>query len=918
MLYESIEEKKEVLDIEIPSYISENLKFSLYDWQKTAIENFLVNEVVRSKKINKGEVLPQNHLMFNMATGSGKTLVMAALILYYYKEHKINNFIFFVNQNTIVGKTQDNFINKSHSKYLFKENIIINEKRVNIREVDQFSNSTDDIQIKFTTIQKLHNDIYKENENSLLLSDLQKRNLVLIGDEAHHLNATTNKKKDIDFSDEDLSFIGELKDSAKSEDVDRSWETTVCHHILKKCKKTSDSQNKNVLLEFTATVPDTDLVHEKYDDKTIIKFDLKEFVNAGCTKHIRLVRANLEKKERILQALVLNWYRFQIALKNDIPNFKPVILFRNNAIDESKQDFQEFVDLCQNVKSDDFDFLSSYENYIASDDTIPNAYSADKEIFSRILKFIKDNNFSYSKIADYIKESFQERNCIITNSATNKTKTEKTDAEIDKLLNSLEDVHNHIRAIFTVQRLTEGWDVLNLYDIVRLSHGRDKDYKNNKLGKGTTSEIQLIGRGVRYFPFAYGEKIKNRRKFDNDLNNELRILEEFYFHSDNDERYISDLRKGLEDAKLIYSTKIEKKFAVKKEFKDKFSKMYLFCNKKVENPNRKLKTLPEDFAKLDFSYIFEAKTSHITNVNMTGENQVETESLTGGSTKTVNVSDLLRNYRNIVYKAIHSLNSDSSSYFSFENIRNRFNVNRMEDFFYFIEPVSLNLTFKDEKNLDTEESRDILKMLKEFFLYCQRELEKYDHPYKATEFELVPFESCFPFETTRMIDTKSSDFDENLRLEQKCKSLNWYALDSFWGTGEERNLIDFINNHIENLKSNYDEVCLLRNEEVYKIFDFETGEGFQPDFLLLLKEKNDKYVAYFQVFIESKGEHLTGENTDAWKERFLMKISEDYGFSKPIVEKFDKYILFGLPFFNEKDSEIKNKFLENFNNLLNI
>lgn len=916
MLFNEIESfKKFGGSPKIPEYIIDNLKFPLYEWQKTALENFLINENGRKSKMQNGEVLPQNHLMFNMATGSGKTLVMAALILYYYKEHKINNFIFFVNQNTIVGKTQDNFINKSHAKYLFKENIIINEKRVNIREVEQFSNSTDDIQIKFTTIQKLHNDIYKENENSLLLSDLQKRNLVLIGDEAHHMNATTNKKKDIDFSDEDLSFIGELKDSAKSEDVERSWETTVCHHILNKGKKTSDSQNKNVLLEFTATVPETEEVQKKYEDKIIIKFDLKEFVNAGCTKHIRLVRANLEKKERILQALVLNWYRFQIALKNNIPNFKPVILFRSKTIEESKSDFQEFVDLCKNVKSDDFDFLSSYENYIASDDSIPNAYSADKEIFSRILKFIKDNNFSYSKIADYIKENFQERNCIITNSATNKTKTEKTDAEIDKLLNSLEDVHNHIRAIFTVQRLTEGWDVLNLYDIVRLFHGRDTDYKNNKLGKGTTSEIQLIGRGVRYYPFSYGEKIKNRRKFDNDLNNELRILEEFYFHSDNDEKYISDLKIGLEKENLIRSTKIEKKFAVKKEFKDKFSKMYLFCNKKVENPNRKLKTLPEDFAKLDFFYIFEAKTSHITNVNMTGENQNETEVLTGGSTKTVHISDLLRNYRNIVYKAIHNLNSDNSSYFSFENIRNRFNVNGMADFFDFIETVSLNLTFKDEKNLDTEEPSEVLKMLKEFFLYCQRELEKYDHPYKATEFELVPFESCFPFETTRMIDTKSSDFAENLRLEQKCKSLNWYALDSFWGTSEERNLIDFINNHIENLKSNYDEICLLRNEEVYKIFDFETGEGFQPDFLLLLREKSESNYAYFQVFIEPKGKHLAGEDNDAWKEKFLMKISEQYGLAKPVIGKSDKYILMGMPFFNETDSEMKVKFEKKFDQL---
>lgn len=919
MLFNEIESfKKFGGSPKIPEYIIENLKFSLYEWQKTALENFLINENGRKSKMQNGEVLPQNHLMFNMATGSGKTLVMAALILYYYKEYKINNFIFFVNQNTIVGKTQDNFINKSHAKYLYKENIIIDEKRVNIREVEQFSNSTDDIQIKFTTIQKLHNDIYKENENSLLLSDLQKRNLVLIGDEAHHMNATTNKKKDIDFSDEDLSFIGELKDSAKSEDVERSWETTVCYHILNKGKKTLDSQNKNVLLEFTATVPETEEVQKKYEDKIIIKFDLKEFVNAGCTKHIRLVRANLEKKERILQALVLNWYRFQIALKNDIPNFKPVILFRSKTIEESKLDFQEFVDLCQNVKSDDFDFLASYENYIASDDSIPNAYSADKEIFSRIFKFIKDNNFSYSLIVDYIKENFQERNCIITNSKSNTTKTEKTDAEIDKLLNSLEDVHNHIRAIFTVQRLTEGWDVLNLYDIVRLFHGRDTDYKNNKLGKGTTSEIQLIGRGVRYYPFAYGEKVKNRRKFDNDLNNELRILEEFYFHSDNDEKYISDLKIGLEKENLIHSTKIEKKFAVKEEYQNTFSKMYLFCNKKIENPDRKLKSLPEDFANLNFPYIFEAKTSHVTKVNMSGENQNETVPLEDGSTLIVHISDLLKNYRNVVYKALHSLNSDYSSYFSFENLRHRFNVDGMDNFLTFIEPVILELTFKDDKKFETEEPAEILKMLKDFFLFCQRELEKYDHPYKATDFELVPFESCFQFETTRMIDVnpEKEGYRENIKFDQNCKSLKWYALDSFWGTAEERNLIEFINKRINDLKVKYNEICLLRNEEVYKIFDFDTGEGFQPDFLLLLKKKDEKNIAYFQVFIEPKGKHISGEDNDAWKEKLLLKISKDYGFSKIIMEKSDKYILLGLPFFNDTDTEMHNKFVEKFNGVL--
>ena len=117
------------------SYITENLKFPLYDWQKTAIENFLLNEKIRKAKTGKGETLPPNHLMFNMATGSGKTLVMAALILYYYKQG-YRNFIFFVNQNAILGKTQANFIDNTHNKYLFSENIVIDGVRVKILEVE--------------------------------------------------------------------------------------------------------------------------------------------------------------------------------------------------------------------------------------------------------------------------------------------------------------------------------------------------------------------------------------------------------------------------------------------------------------------------------------------------------------------------------------------------------------------------------------------------------------------------------------------------------------------------------------------------------------------------------------------------------------------------------------------------------------
>lgn len=899
------------------SYITENLKFPLYDWQKTAIENFLLNEKIRKAKISKGEVVPPNHLMFNMATGSGKTLVMAALILYYYKQG-YRNFIFFVNQNAILGKTQANFIDSSHNKYLFSENIVIDGVRVKIREVEQFSNSQDDIQIKFTTIQKLHNDIYKEGENALLLSDLQKRDVVLFGDEAHHLNASTSKKKSAanELTD-DISFIGELKDSAKLEDIERSWEHTVRHCILEKNGKTT-GVNKNVLLEFTATIPNTDDVKEKYEDKIISKFELKDFVEAGCTKHIRLVRSNLELRERILQALLLNWYRYSIATKYGIANFKPVILFRSKSIEESRADYQKFLELCKNVKSEDFDFAKKLSK-IKADEKDP--YNLDGRIFERIAVYLKENNISFETVAQYIRENFKERNLIITNSRDGTKTKERTTSEQDRLLNSLEDSNNNIRAIFTVQRLTEGWDVLNLYDIVRLYEGRDMDFHNKKAGSSTTSEVQLIGRGVRYYPFAFKDKEKNRRKFDDDLQNELRVLEEFYFHSDEDHRYISELSAELKNRGLIQEKRTQKIFRVKEEKKDNLKGMYLFVNEQKENPDRRLKTLPEDFKNLA---AFEAKvlTTLYSEVQSVDFSKKEDERYIADSgtlsTSVKTFSDIPLHIRQ---KAFHRLNTNPESYFCFENLRKRFSVESADDFFDFIKELKILIT--SDVQFEEIPNKKLLSLCEDFLLYIQRELETYDKPFIGTDFHLVKFSDLFTLDEEKgkisftkekmiLMEDSDSETQENKSLEAELKNTEWYMLDSFWGTSEERKLIEFIKNHETNLKEKYDSFQLLRNEEVYKIFDFDTGRGFQPDFLLLLHGKNGGQNAYYQVFIEPKGAHLKGEDNDGWKENFLQEITNRYGFEKIVMENSSGYVLIGLPFFNSQDYAMKAKFEECF------
>ncbi|HEZ0614458.1 TPA: DEAD/DEAH box helicase family protein, partial [Neisseria meningitidis] len=561
MLFEVIENRKAVYledgddeKCRLPEFVERNLKYPFFEWQKSALENFVIFD--RTSKLKDFPDIKNRptHLLFNMATGAGKTMMMAALILYYF-EKGYRHFLFFVNQNNIVDKTENNFIGSTHAKFLFTEKILQGDTVIPIRKVEMFSPHSDGIEIKFTSIQKLYNDIHTERENQTTLADLHKLNLVMLGDEAHHLNAPTKSKK----RDAEIEHKG--------------WEHMVLELLLNK----NGNPSENVLLEFTATPPEKADVQQKYADKIITKFGLKEFLQKGYTKEINLVSSTLSKKERVLHALLFAWYRHQIALKYGIANFKPVMLFRSKTVDESKADYLAFLNWVENVQVDDFSFLKTFSTSLNDSD---NANEQGKTRTEQALKFMQDNKFGFAHLANWVKQNYQKHNIIITNSENNKTKTEKTDSETEKLLNNLEAADNPIRAIFTVGRLTEGWDVLNLFDIVRLYEGQNgggSNKKSCKTANTTVSEKQLIGRGVRYFPFAFEGKQPNKRKFDNDMQHELRILEElFYYAHDEQSRYISELKNELrkdgylpekDDDKVLATFKLKSEFAANKDFR---------------------------------------------------------------------------------------------------------------------------------------------------------------------------------------------------------------------------------------------------------------------------------------------------------------------------------------------------------------
>ena len=186
--------------------------------------------------------------------------------------------------------------------------------------------------------------------------------------------------------------------------------------------------------------------------------------------------------------------------------------------------------------------------------------------------YFNDNQISLENLADEIKIDFSEDKLLLIDS--NSISPAKQLAA-----NSLED--NNYRVVFAVDMLNEGWDVLNLFDIVRLYDTRDA--KGNKVGKTTMSEAQLIGRGARYCPFRTSDdQALYSRKFDHDISNELRVCEELYYHCAHNPRYIQELNSALREIGMKPEETVERDLIIKPSFKSTslYKGGHIFLNKR--------------------------------------------------------------------------------------------------------------------------------------------------------------------------------------------------------------------------------------------------------------------------------------------------------------------------------------------------
>ena len=829
----------------MPEYIAANLnpRFELRPYQQQAFENFVTH-------FESNNRLKPTQVLFHMATGSGKTLIMAGLMLYLYKQG-YRNFLFFVNLTNIVEKTRENFLNSASSKYLFADEIVIAGEKIRINVVDNFQYSDDDaINICFSTTQGLHTNMWSARENGMTFDDFNERKVVLISDEAHHLNVDTKRM------------------SAEEKTSYHSWEQTV-KYLFKK-------NAANVLLEFTATCDIANpMIRAAYENKIIFDYPLAKFYNNRYSKDIITFRSNSPVMDRAFQALVISQYRLKVFQDNRL-SIKPVVLFKAAKISASKEFMQDFLNELKKLTGVKLSRL---------------ARLCDNEIMHRAFKYFSDNGISLETLAAELRDDFSEEHCISVNSDSDASKNQM-------LLNSLEDANNPYRAIFEVKKLDEGWDVLNLFDIVRLYETRQSG--GRKISPVTIAEAQLIGRGARYCPFKLNdEQSKFQRKYDEDVACDLRVCETLYYHCQNDSRYVAELKSALREIGLDTDKIVKREYVLKETFKaeDFYKYGVIFLNDRKIKDRKSISELL--LSVRDKPYIYKADKSSsgtdelMSSVKASGQEIV----LKHTSSKTIKEIATI-NYA-IVNKAlmrypIYKFNTLKSY---FPNLKSTSQFITSDEYLGNIDIIIRSSVAQLDIHILYDAVFDVLGKISNV-------ISKIEETYIGTkEFKAKKISDIFhnkivnyfdPHDDGIGISQNGLSVDEDLRIDLSLE--DWFAYTDNYGTSEEKAFVAYFRDRVEALKKIYNKIYLIRNERAFCIYSFEDGKRFEPDYVLFLQKGNIEKFEQLQIFIEPKGSHLLEK--DSWKEHFLLQLKNEAIPVKIFVDD-NSYKIWGFHFFNQ-------------------
>ncbi len=498
-------------------------------------------------------------LGFEMATGSGKTMLMGASIFYIFKKYGIRNFLIITPASTdIYRKTILNFARGTFESVWandapFTYNLLTGDDYNATSLYDGFD-ATRDLSIFVFNIAKFGTNAVHTTKgwesskwkdgagNTVSIRDyLQKEKLVIITDEAHHAQNRASRE------------------------------------IIK-------SFHPELVLEYTATAVEASKNEAKKSQTIVYKYDIRSMLKDGYGKTVKAVALNVEElgkrskkqtdvpqKEKLkLITLVLIHLLKKNAVLRDakIRGLKPIAFVK----------VKEETSFAQKV----FDYLRS-------------ELHQDIENLEIILEKLRAQEL---EITDLLQQLFVEtfggdlqrlRREIERVTQTAIFYHGKSDKETEKKWNNIK--RNEVELVVYIQRLDEGIDLPNIYSMAVIV-----DTHTELL----TSIKQIIGRGVRLG--------KEKREFDETSDLVLAQAEKLHVVCDQGaafEQVILSIQKefGLTDKYL--SIERERRKVVNHAKSDRLEGLFLPQIKAdmKARPNVRLMDLVRDVDKITGEYV---------------------------------------------------------------------------------------------------------------------------------------------------------------------------------------------------------------------------------------------------------------------------------------------------------------------------
>lgn len=460
-----LENPNENLIAQVNDSINSRYKYRPYQKSALTVFDWIVNKPdVDTLKLELQEGKLGNFPIygFEMATGSGKTILIGSFIVYLNQKFGFKNFLVLTpprGKSAIYDKTIRNFDLNSQDCVLSnnmekKFNLVTGENYINkssnydenadfnifVLNINKFFESNAGVKYvdkpwEESNWKNKYGSIISFREYLTLLEDL-----VIITDEAHHFQKYNSSGDDIE-----------------------SGRGNSAGDIVTYLKPST-------LIEFTATMVK--------DQKAIFRYPVNEYISEGYGKKIRAWGINTKYADGLFS--FENEVKYSDAEK--IIRGIATHLIKKIALGYDKNTLNKKNKPVLLVKARDTEHADKVCEYIKKG--IRSETDSIKKVYAEI---IKDDEYEISSlIKEHISKEYLINEIIAIGDKTFSFHTKNETRETLELFSELE--RNDMEIIVQVDKATEGWNIDNVYTILILTNSR---------GEIKTNVKQLVGRGLR-------------------------------------------------------------------------------------------------------------------------------------------------------------------------------------------------------------------------------------------------------------------------------------------------------------------------------------------------------------------------------------------------------------------------------------